>query len=316
MKAQKIILPKPTAAQVLTQITPFVTDHEHETTFALKFKERRGIADTLVKLAKSGSLTPATILAVMDSNDQALNTLISLLGISQEEFYRHVTLARLHQLRERAQSTEDFGEWKIDKIIREMRRDRAFAGTTLKLLLDGSKDADLARRIPPFLLAKLDGARLATIGAGGIDALIRTGLKGSYDAGKGKPVVHEVELILQSLRVRHIVGELAVPHLSRKFDCLIPHEGEPHILIEVGVFATTARELSEKGLVEQLLRQEVAKHYPDAVLVRILDGVGWIARGGNALQNVVNASHYVFTQKTLIDLPKVIASHVPKKYFL
>ncbi len=148
----------------------------------------------------------------------------------------------------------------------------------------------------------MDGARLASIGDGGIDGLVRTGLKGSYDAKKGQPVVDEVELILQGLRVKYIVKNCLIPNISRKFDAAIPTPSAPEVLIEVGVFATTAESCSEKGLIEADLKQEAAKHYPDCVIVRVTDGVGWIARGGKALANVIAASDYVFTQKTIAGL--------------
>lgn len=51
------------------------------------------------------------------------------------------------------------------------------------------------------------------------------------------------------------------------------------------------------------------------MIVRVLDGVGWIARGGNALANVIAASDYVFTQKTIAGLKDVVRAHVPKHYF-
>ncbi|MBI1900732.1 MAG: hypothetical protein HYS13_06435 [Planctomycetia bacterium] len=165
-------------------------------------------------------------------------------------------------------------------------------------------------------MAKLDGERLRTIGEGGIDALVRTGLKGPYDAKKGQPVVAAVEKVLQQTRVRYLVGEITVVGVDRNFDCVVPDESQPHVLIEVGVFATTARELSEKGLVEQHLRNQIRDRYPATVVVRVLDGMGWIARGGKALANVVAASDYVFTQKTVDGLTRVIHAHVPKSCFV
>src|SRR5262249_41071338 len=154
----------------------------------------------------------------LQQNDQTVNVVISLLGLSQEEFFRHVTLARLEKRKDITFSQKGFSEWKLERIIREMLGDREFADAVFGLLLNGINDADLRRRIPQFLLAKLDGRRLATVGQGGIDALIRSGLKGSYDAKKGDPVVKELAKVLDGAHVKYLIGELRIPRISRQFD--------------------------------------------------------------------------------------------------
>jgi hypothetical protein len=316
MNAKKLVLKKPTAPELLDQITPWVRDDAHESKFLSLFATRKKLAATVADFAKKGQLNTAKLVALVRQEPAFISVLISLLGISQEEFYRHVTLVRLEKHKQlQAGNNDEFREWKMDKIVKEICADKDFAEAVLSLLLNGRNDPALRDRIPDFLLAKLDGSRLANLGHGGIDALVRSGLKGAYDAGKGTPVVAEVRLVLDSVKVDYHIGEITVPHLSRKLDCVIPNKNEPHVLMEVGVFATTARELSEKGLVEQLVQQEVRAHYPEAVLVRVVDGVGWIARGGTALTNVIAASDYIFTQKTLPELRKVVKAHVPKKYF-
>ncbi len=322
MNADKLILRKPSVQEVLDEITPFVIDPNHEERFAALFDERKAVALQIIELAQAKHLdTDHLRRMVSEHSTTVLSALISLLGISQEEFYRHVTLARYEQYKQAADTSQPFREWRMDRITREILNDHPFAGEVFQLLLAGKDDPSLAGRIPEWLLQKLDGQRLASIGEGGVDALIRTGLKGSYDAGKGSSVVAVVEEVLDSTGVSHHVAELTVPGVGRQFDALVPHENDAastddiHILIEVGVFATTARELSEKGLVEELLYQQIKEHYPEAVVVRVLDGVGWIARGGSALSNVINASDYVFTQKTLEDLAKVVRAHVPERYF-
>lgn len=315
MDANRIIIPKPSVSDILDQITPFVMDEIHEREFLRRFTMRQKLAVKIVGLAKKRKLTPDALFLLLRTNAQTIGTIISLLGLSQEEFYRHVTLARLEKRKETKLSEASFSEWKLEKIVREMERDRDFADTVFDLLLNGIRKPDLRGRVPPFLLAKLDGGRLATIGKGGIDALIRSGLKGSYDAKKGKPVVDEVEKILKETGVTYKIGEIPIEHVSRQFDCVIPNAHTLHVAIEIGVFATTARELSEKGLVEMHLRNEIKTYHPDAVIVRVVDGVGWIARGGKALGNVLEASDYIFTQKTLPGLSRVVTAHVPAEYF-
>lgn len=68
-------------------------------------------------------------------------------------------------------------------------------------------------------------------------------------------------------------------------------------------------------MVERQVRQDVEKNYPDAVVVRILDSIGWLARGGNALKDVIEESHYVLTGKTIEQFSSKIKVHVPGECF-
>jgi hypothetical protein len=318
VNSQKIVIKTPTTSELLAQITPFVIDSQLENTYAQLLFVRKQLAKKIVEIV-TGKPAPwweDLRSLVKESPEHALGALTSMLGLSQEEFYRHITLVRLQGNRGQlaAQGEAKFAsEWKLNRIAKEIGADPEFAENLFNLLLFGHQDPNLTQRVPAFLFAKLDHRKLSISEESVIDTLIRNGLKGSYDAHKGKPVVNAVEEILQGL-VLFVSGEITVPGVDRKMDVVIPSIQDPHILIEVGVFATTARELSEKGLVETQVRLSVSNTYPDAVLVRVVDGVGWIARGGNALANVIAASHYILTQKTLDQLPKIVRAHVPGQY--
>ncbi|MBI1903560.1 MAG: hypothetical protein HYS13_20855 [Planctomycetia bacterium] len=152
MRADKLILQKPTVAQLLEQITPFVIDEEHERDFLKRYIVRRRVAGEIVRLASKRRLTTSDLVELLRANDQTLNALLSLLGISQEEFYRHVTLARLEERKLEPPTSEAFHEWKMDRIIREILADGEFADAVFSLLLGGHGDRRLSGRVPPFVL--------------------------------------------------------------------------------------------------------------------------------------------------------------------
>jgi hypothetical protein len=103
--------------------------------------------------------------------------------------------------------------------------------------------------------------------------------------------------------------------LPRDLDFVVPNADYPVVLIESGLFETTARELSDKARVEALMLQAVEQKYPQARLVRVTDGVGWRRRGGNDLENLIQASHYFLAFKTLAKLTRILRQHVPDRYF-
>ena len=316
MNRNQRVVAKPTVREVLRSITPFVVDPDHEARFSVTFQTRLNIAQRIGQLAANGPVDPSELSALIRTvGIHGLGTLLSLLGVSQEEFLRHVTLLRMEEVAASADPNQMVSEWKFPSIYRKFQDDDAFAKRVLHLLLEGVRDPAIAGRVPSFLAAKLDGTRLASIGAGGAEALLRIGLKGAYDAGKGKAVVRLATAELDLLCVEYEEGEIHVEGVGRRMDIVIPDRRTPHVLIEVGVFATTARELTEKAAVEATVHANMTQHYPEAVSVRIVDGVGWIARGTRDLAKVIDASDYVLTQKTVEQLQLIVRAHVPEEFF-
>ena len=241
----------------------------------------------------------------MRSDSEAVNVIISILGMSQEEFYRIVTLTRVLE-------GSYNSEWKIKTIVNAIRKDDAFAKRLANLFLEGRQNKDLAKRVPKFALDKLDRKKLLFDPDDLTDSLIKTGLKGAYDRAKGEEAEKLVAALLDGLKVPY-VRKGNVPKIGRNMDFVIPSLKDPRILIEVGVYQTTARELSEKALVEMRIRTQVEDAYPDSVLVRITDGIGWLVRGGKALAGVIDASHYVLTLNQIGKLRDIVKAHVPKE---
>jgi hypothetical protein len=303
----ELILPKPTVEKVLSNITAFVVSEPHEVSFRERLEKRRRVAHSLRDLAAKGTITENELIGFIVSDGEALNVLIAILGMSQEEFYRIVTLRRV------LDGTFD-SEWKMPRIVNAVRRDAVFAHKLADLLIHGGETKELEKHVPKWILDKLDHKKLLFDSEAILDSLLRASLKGAYDEGKGDRAADLVASLLDGMGVPY-VDDIEVPHLDRKMDFVIPSLEKPAILIEVGVFVTTARELSEKGPVEKYIRSQVEEHYPEAVLVRIIDGIGWLARGGKALPSIIEASHYVLTFKELELLRDIVKAHIPKECF-
>lgn len=305
---QKIIFPKPTADEILTNITAFITSKDHEAYFSTLLVKRRKVIDSMQAVTKKKGLTEDSLIEIMRSDDEALNTIISLLGVSQEEFFREVTFLRVMG------GTFD-REWKMNKIIRVIRGDDDFAKRIAWFILHGKDDVELKKHVPQFVLNKLDKNKLLLKVDLLIDSLLRTGMKGRYDARKGACVQDMIAEKLDEIGVEYVKGDVTVPEIDRRMNFVIPTLKRPSVLIECGIFITTAREMSEKGVLEMRIRKQVERNYPDAVLVRVTDGIGWLARGGKALSDVIDASHYILTLNQIDKLDQIARAHVPPRHF-
>ena len=136
----KIIFPKPTVDEVLRNITAFITSEEHEELFSKLLERRRKIVSLIQSIINEKGLTENSVVEIMRSDDEAINTIISLLGISQEEFYREVSFLRI------LDGTFD-KEWKMDKIIRKIKEDDNFARKIAWFILNGKNDENLKKHI-------------------------------------------------------------------------------------------------------------------------------------------------------------------------
>jgi len=304
----KIVLRKPTAKDVLSNMTAFVSSEEHEESFSALLTRRRKLIEQMQSIINQKRLNEDSLVEIMRSDDEAMNTIISILGISQEEFYREVSFLRIMD------GTFD-SEWKMEKIVKTIRKEDNFAKKIASFILHGKDDDELKKHIPKFALDKLDTDKLLLKTDSLIDSLLRTGMKGKYDAKKGTVVQEIIIEELNKIGVEYKSGDVEVPKIDRRMNFVIPTIEEPCVMIECGIFITTARELSEKGVLEMRIRDQVEANYPNCVLVRITDGIGWLARGGKALSSVIDASHYVITLKQLDKLEKILKAHVPAKFF-
>jgi hypothetical protein len=304
----QLLFRRPTADEVLSSLTDFFYTEALQEEAQRELQERKEVVGLLREKAKKGDIGVREVAEVLQASPQAFNALISLLGISQERFLGILTL--------KAIGSKKPGEAMPMAGVRSaICREPEFASAVAELLLYGRADKELAGRVPPFDLQKLDKAKLLLKNDDLIDSLLRLGLKGRYDAKKGDILEDHIEEILRRTGVEYIRAETRVSGLSRDLDFIVPNAEAPYILIEAGVFETTARELSDKARVEGFGLEEIEREYPEARFVRVTDGIGWKRRGGRDLAHLIQASHYFLVFKTLPLLEKIVRYHVPKQFF-
>ena len=304
----QLLFPRPSAEEIVGQLTEFFYTDELQAEARLQLEQRREAIEALKRKGAGGEMGPEDLCEVLQSSAEALNAVISVLGVSQERFLGILTLKAMGR-EERRRTMQ------MNAVRSAVLRDRAFALEVARLLLRGQQDPELVGRVPPFDLEKLDEEKLLLKLDALIDSLLRLGLKGRYDAKKGGILEQAVEGALTRVGVRYLKGEVRLPGLSRDLDFVVPDADTPFILIECGLFETTARELSDKGRVEAYGLGEIEANYPDARFVRVTDGVGWKRRGGQDLHNLIQASHYFLVFATLERLEAIVRHHVPRQFF-
>jgi hypothetical protein len=270
---EKLLFPRPSADEVLRNLTEFFYTDALQSQVGRELRLRKGVVRLLMKKGKSGSLRPEDLVQVMRSSPYALNAIISILGISQERFLGIFTLKT-------AVGKSPGVPMQMAGILSAIRSNDGFATDVAGFLLHGSEDPELVGRVPPFDLEKLDERKLLLKRDALVDSLLRLGLKGKFHAKKGSILEDQIEEIIKGTGVQYIRGEIRLPGLSRNLDFVVPDTKTPYVLIESGLFETTARELSDKARVESLGSEEIERTYPDARFVRVTDGIGWKRRGG------------------------------------
>lgn len=308
MPNRPLLFDRPNAQEVLACLTDFFFSERLQREADKQLADRKKVIRAVKARIASGEFGPGELAEVLKQFPEALNAVISLLGLSQERFLGILCLKSL---------PEKPGEEAVSlaRVRQMVRKDSGFAKALSDLLMNGREDPELIGRVPPFDLARFDKDKLLLKKDALVDSLLRVGLKGRYDAKKGTILEDRIEEVLQSTGVHYIRGETRLPGLSRNLDFVIPSEGHPIVLIESGLFETTARELSDKARVESLGLQEIEQTYPDACFVRVTDGVGWKRRGGRDLANLIEASHYFLVSKTLDRLAGIVRHHVPIEHF-
>ncbi|KAA0014047.1 MAG: hypothetical protein FE041_02080 [Thermoplasmata archaeon] len=232
--------------------------------------------------------------------EDGLDALLTLTGFSKESLLRLMTFIRIIDDEELNKIVnkdywpkEDFErEWTLEKIKSYVRSNRKFAEGIVNLFFKGSTVPILRRVIPLFEFKKLDINKLNFSTESLIDTIIRYKTKGSYAASKGNNPEVVIEKILNELRYPFERGKLE--NIPRTLDFIIPSKKSPKIIIECSYVVTTSSGMGDKAKTEQRVAEAIKKHYPNALFVGFVDGIGWYVRRGD-LTRMVKAYDFVFT---------------------
>jgi len=234
--------------------------------------------------------------------EEGLDALLTLTGFSKESLLRLVTFIRamdddeLNRVvnRENWPEQESEREWTLDKIKMYARRNEEFAEGLINLFFKGSTIPILRKVLPLFEFKKLDIKKLSFSTESFVDTIIRYKTKGSYSARKENNPEIVLEKILDNFNYPFEKGRLG--DIPRTLDFIIPNKKSPKMIIECSYVVTTSSGMGDKAKTEQTVAESIKKHYPKALFVGFVDGIGWYVRRGD-LRRIVEAHDFVFTFK-------------------
>ncbi len=242
--------------------------------------------------------------------ENGLDALLALTGFSNESLKRLITLIRVADnpqlskltLKEKWCSKEDLEsikEWSSNTVIRLIKKNESFRKGIVNLFFEGATLPFLAERMPLFELKKLSIEKLKFEPSSMIDTLIRYKVKGSMSGKKQNNPESLIASLLTNLKVPYEAGDLAELILNafdtkRTMDFIIPNKLNPKIVVESSFLVTTSSGQGDKSKTEIAINSLLKQHYPDAIFVGFIDGLGWYARR-NDLKRMVAAYEDVFT---------------------
>lgn len=231
----------------------------------------------------------------------SLHNLTSLLGLSEENFKRVVSMIR------RNHGQKFVSEWSINETRTKMLSDEFYMKEICGLLLG---ERDYSNDIPHFVLDQLliDTKKLKAFSSPKVlPEMIKNSFKGTYSTQVGREVENLVEEMLQKHIGNRYVCRKKI--FDRNIDFVIPNLQKPQILIEVSYMVTTGSGQSTKRETMINVAKEVINrnmHDNDKMIfINIIDGAGWIARQKD-LERIYSASDYVLNLNTLSNLGDIL----------
>jgi len=250
---------------------------------------------------------------LLTDKENGLRVLLALTGFSNEYLKRLTTIIRIVDNPElnklvykekwyNETSPDNIKEWSDSTILKHIQKNEYFRKGLVNIFFEGASIPFLANTIPLFELKKLSISKLKFDIPELIDTLIRYKEKGSYSGMKGNNPETVVAEILDKLGITFETGDLSelianAPDNKRTMDFIIPNKKNPMIIAESSFLATTSSGQGDKSKTEISIDTLIKEHYPKAIFIGFVDGIGWYVRKGD-LKRMVTAYEDVFTFHT------------------
>ncbi|MDY0081173.1 MAG: DpnII family type II restriction endonuclease [Ignavibacteriaceae bacterium] len=247
---------------------------------------------------------------LLTEKENGLRALLALTGFSNEYLKRLTTIIRIVDNPElnslvfkekwyNETSPDNIKEWSDSTILKHIQKNEYFRKGLVNIFFEGASIPFLANTIPLFELKKLSISKLKFEIPELIDTLIRYKEKGSYSGMKGNNPETVVAEILDKLGITFETGDLSelitnAPDNKRTMDFIIPNKKNPIIIAESSFLATTSSGQGDKSKTEISIDSLIKEHYPNAIFIGFVDGIGWYVRKGD-LKRMVTAYEDVFT---------------------
>lgn len=247
---------------------------------------------------------------LIQKKENGLRALLALTGFSNEYLKRLTTIIRvvdnqeLNRLVYKDKWCKDINpnnvnEWSDSTILRLIKTNDYFKKGIVNIFFEGASIPFFASTIPLFELKKLSISKLKFEIPEMIDTLIRYKEKGSYSGKKQNNPETVIAQIIENLNLTYETGDLSelitnAPDNKRTMDFIIPNKQNPQIIAESSFLATTSSGQGDKSKTEISIDALIKTHYPNAVFIGFVDGIGWYVRKGD-LKRMVTAYEDVFT---------------------
>jgi hypothetical protein len=247
---------------------------------------------------------------LLKEKQNGLRALLALTGFSNEYLKRLTTIIRIVDNPElntlvykdkwyNEKNPDNIQEWSDSTILKKIQSNEYFRKGLVNIFFEGASIPFLANTIPLFELKKLSISKLNFEIPELIDTIIRYKEKGSYSGMKGNNPETVIAGILEKFELTYETGDLTelisnAPDNKRTMDFIIPNKKNPLIIAESSFLATTSSGQGDKSKTEISIDALIKEHYPNAIFVGFVDGIGWYVRKGD-LKRMVTAYEDVFT---------------------
>lgn len=258
----------------------------------------------------------------LQKEEHGLNAVLTLSGLSSEKLYRIISFLRLSYQQGLYQSDSEWfkkwrikGEWKEEKIKKNLKKDRSFAEDLAKIFLGRNKFVMDA--LSPYERGMLNEDKFLFKNEALLDTLARYSFHGSYSEIKGDAPEAIVKKVLDELRVIYEGGSGLKDVVGRDMDIVIPSKTKPKVFIQILFGETTSSEMGDKARAERdTVAKSIKEKFPEAFLVLFVDGAGWLARVSD-LKIMLEATPYVFTfhEECIKEFKELLKQKLPKKCY-
>ena len=247
---------------------------------------------------------------LLKEKENGLRALLALTGFSNEYLKRLTTIIRIVDNQElntlvykdkwyNEKNPDNVQEWSDNTILKKIQSNEYFRKGLVNIFFEGASIPFLANTIPLFELKKLSISKLNFEIPELIDTIIRYKEKGSYSGMKGNNPETIIAEMLEKLGLTYETGDLTelisnAPDNKRTMDFIIPNKKNPLIIAESSFLATTSSGQGDKSKTEISIDALIKSHYPNAIFIGFVDGIGWYVRKGD-LRRMVTAYEDVFT---------------------
>lgn len=251
----------------------------------------------------SGIGTQSGLANFIRSEPDAIDNIITLLGISGEKFKRVVSWIRL------SKGYTFESEWSTKKLRKELISNANLMAEYCELFSSGYVSPKFLAIIPKFILHdfRIDQNTIERLKNDDyIRNLIKDKITPSYNLK-----YHELYNKVLDKKIREIVDKYGLEFSRKNLTGFSKQQlstisfNEMHIIVNSSFYLTTSSKQTDyyKEIIQPIVRDSQANS--NTRIINILDGAGWIARNSD-FKKVFNDCDYFLNLKTIDDLNFII----------